>query len=194
MTIKTRSTKSIILKSAEELILSYGYQGFSYNDISKSINLKKASIHYHFPTKEDLGVAFITKYSRLFSLWCKRVNRQSSMEKMDSFCKMYGELSNECTRICPIGMVAADYHKMPEKIQQRSQELITQVETWLESMIRTGMENNEFKPTLHPQEMSRHFIYAMSGALKMARIFKDKSRITQTQAALVEYVCLKDKA
>lgn len=193
MMIKARSTKSIILKSAEELILSYGYQGFSYNDISKSINLRKASIHYHFPTKEDLGVAFINKYSRLFALWCKRVGKQSSKEKLNLFCKMYGELSNECTRICPIGMVAADYHKMPAQIQQRSQELITQVEVWLESIIRTGMNNKEFKQAIHPQEMSRHFIYSMSGALKMARIFKDKSRITQTQAALLEYVSLKDK-
>lgn len=192
--MKARSTKSMIIKSAEELILSYGYQGFSYNDISNSINIRKASIHYHFPTKEDLGVAFITKYSRLFALWSKRAEKLSSRGKLDAFCLMYGELSKGCTRICPIGMVAADYHKMPEQIQQRSQELITQVETWLESMICTGMENKEFKETLHPQEMSRHFIYAMSGALKMARIFKDNSRIIQTQAALVEYVCLKDKS
>ena len=194
MPIKTRSTKSIILKTAQELILSYGYQGFSYKDISEQINLRKASIHYHFPTKEDLGIAFITKYSRLFALWCKRVEKLSGKEKLHAFCTMYGELSNDGTRICPIGMVAADYHRMPEQIQLRSQELITQVEIWLEEMIRDGMKNKEFKPTLHPQEMTRQIVYAMSGALKMARIFKDKSRITQTQVALVEYLCLKEKS
>jgi len=194
MPVKIRTTKSLILKTAEELILSYGYQGFSYKDISDQINIRKASIHYHFPTKEDLGVAFITKYSRLFALWCKRVENLSGKDKLHAFCTMYGELSNEGTRICPIGMVAADYHKMPLQIQQRSQQLITQVEIWLEEMIVTGMTNREFKPTLHPQEMTRHIIYAMSGALKMARIYKDKSRITQTQAALVEYLCLKEKS
>lgn len=194
MSIKSRSTKSLIVKTAEELILSYGYQGFSYKDISQLINLRTASIHYHFPTKEDLGVAFIQKYSRLFSLWSNRAKKLSSRDKLLDFCTMYGELSNDCTRICPIGMVAADYHKMPKQIQIKSQELIVQVEQWLEEMINIGISNREFKLTLHPQEMSRHIIYAMSGALKMARIFKDKNRITQTQAALVEYLCLKEKS
>jgi TetR/AcrR family transcriptional regulator, transcriptional repressor for nem operon len=194
MSVKARTTKSLIVKTAEELILSYGYQGFSYNDISGLINLRKASIHYHFPTKEDLGIAFIIKYSRLFALWCTRVRNYSSREKLHAFCKMYGELSQDCKRICPIGMVAADYHRMPKGIQENAEKLIIQVETWLEEMIRTGMANKEFKPTLNPQEMTRHIIYAMSGALKMARIFKDKSRITQTQAALVEYLCLKEKS
>ena len=60
-------------------------------------------------------------------------------------------------------------------------------------MIITGMKSQEFKSTLHPQEMTRQIIYAMSGALKMARIFKDKNRITQTQEALIEYLCLKEK-
>ncbi|MBI9098100.1 MAG: TetR/AcrR family transcriptional regulator [Spirochaetaceae bacterium] len=193
MKTQTRSTKSLILKTAQELILSYGYQGFSYNDIASEINIRKSSIHYHFPTKQDLGIAFINKYSRLFSLWGKRVEDLSSKDKLKAFCKMYGELSQNCTRICPIGMVAADYHNMPEGIQNNAQKLILQVEKWLEEMIREGMTNREFKQTLDPQEMTRHLIYALSGALKMARIFKDRSRITQTQEALMEYLCLKEK-
>ena len=194
MKVQIRSTKSLILKTAQELILSYGYQGFSYNDIAAEINIRKSSIHYHFPTKEDLGVAFINKYSRLFALWGKRVDHLASKDKLYAFCQMYGELSQDCTRICPIGMVAADYHRMPAQIQQNAERLILQVEEWLEKMIITGMTNNEFKSTLHPQEMTRQLIYAMSGALKMARIFKDKNRITQTQEALIEYLCLKEKS
>lgn len=190
MSMRTRPTKSLIVKTAEELILSYGYQGFSYNDIAAIINIRKASIHYHFPTKEDLGVAFIRKYSRLFSLWGKRLGRISNRQKLEAFCRMYGELSNNCTRICPIGMVAADYHRMPEGIQTNSRKLIRQVEEWLENLVDEGISAGEFKPDLDRQETARHLIYAMSGALKMARIFKDSDRISRTKQALIKNICL----
>jgi len=42
---------------AEALIQSRGYSAFSYQDISDRLGIRKASIHYHFPSKTDLGVA-----------------------------------------------------------------------------------------------------------------------------------------
>lgn len=138
-------------------------------------------------------MAFIRKYSRLFSLWGKRLGHTSCRDKLEAFCRMYGELSNNCTRICPIGMVAADYHRMPERIQVHSQELIRQVENWLENLIDEGISSGEFKPDLDRQETARHLIYAMSGALKMARIFKDPGRITRTEQALINDICLEIK-
>lgn len=188
--MKIRPTKSLIVKTAEELILSYGYQGFSYNDIASAINIRKASIHYHYPSKEDLGIAFIRKYSRMFSLWGKRLGKISCRDKLEAFCLMYGELSNNCTRICPIGMVAADYHRMPEQIRIHAQALITQVEDWLEDLIDTGIKSGEFKEDLDRTETARQLIYAMSGSLKMARIYKDLSRIEKTQKELIKNICL----
>jgi AcrR family transcriptional regulator len=186
--MQTRTTKSLIVKTAEELILSYGYQGFSYNDIASAINIRKASIHYHYPRKEDLGLAFIRKYSRLFSLWGKRLGPVSNREKLTAFCRMYGALSRNCTRICPIGMVAADYHRMPQSIQDHSQKLISQVENWLISLIDNGKASGEFRQYLDSSETARHMIYVMSGALKMARIFKDPERIKNAEKGLIHFI------
>ncbi|MBN2659201.1 MAG: TetR/AcrR family transcriptional regulator [Spirochaetales bacterium] len=187
--MQTRSTKSLIVKTAEELILSYGYQGFSYNDIASAINIRKASIHYHFPKKEDLGIAFIRKYSRLFSLWTKRLGTASNRERLIAFCRMYGSLSNNCTRICPIGMVAADYHSMPAGIQEHSQELIAQVEQWLTELVDKGKKEGEFREYLRSSDTARHMIYVMSGSLKMARIFKEPGRIKRAEKDLVFHIC-----
>ena len=186
--MQNRTTKSLIVKTAEELILSYGYQGFSYNDIASAINIRKASIHYHYPKKENLGIAFIRKYSRLFSLWGKRLGPISNQEKLKAFCRMYGTLSNNCTRICPIGMVAADYHRMPQSIQEHSQELITQVENWLIDLMNNGKTTGEFRQYLDSTETARQMIYVMSGALKMARIYKDPDRIKNAENSLIHLI------
>ena len=184
----TKSTKSLIIKTAEQLILSYGYQGFSYNDIATIINIRKSSIHYHFPLKEDLGIAFINKFSRLFALWNKRLGKISNKEKLMAFCKMYSELSQDGKRICPIGMVAGEYHTMPARIQENAQLLILQVEEWLEMLINDGISTGEFKSDLDPCETTRLIIFTMSGSLKMARIFKDLNRITYARNNLLKLI------
>ena len=186
--MKSEDTKTLIVATATELILSYGYQGFSYNDIASIIKIRKSSIHYHFPSKADLGIAFIDRYSRLFSLWAKRLGDISNREKLVEFCKMYAEQSQNGKRICPIGMVAADYQSMPIQIQEKAKLLILQVEKWLEIMITAGIETKEFRQDLNPLETPRQIIYSMSGALKMARIFKDLNRISDAQQALAELI------
>ena len=55
-------THSLLLDLAETLIRKRGYDGFSYADIASDAGIRKASIHYHFPTKPDLGLAVLDRY------------------------------------------------------------------------------------------------------------------------------------
>ncbi|MDP2026901.1 TetR/AcrR family transcriptional regulator [Sulfuriferula sp.] len=36
-----------------------GFNDFSYADIANEVGIRKASLHHHFPTKTDLGLALI---------------------------------------------------------------------------------------------------------------------------------------
>ena len=55
-------TADKILNVAEKLVQSRGFNAFSYQDVSKAVGIQKASLHYHFATKADLGVALIDRY------------------------------------------------------------------------------------------------------------------------------------
>ncbi|XLM19461.1 TetR/AcrR family transcriptional regulator, partial [Chromobacterium piscinae] len=59
-------TRKRILDLAEELLLTRGFNGFSYQHISSELGVRNAAIHYHFPKKNDLGVALIQRYRRRF--------------------------------------------------------------------------------------------------------------------------------
>src|ERR1043166_1832386 len=61
------ATAEQILDLAETLIQTRSYSAFSYQDISDALGLTKASIHYHFPSKAELGVAVIDRYAARFS-------------------------------------------------------------------------------------------------------------------------------
>ena len=50
-------TKQTILEAARRVVQSRGYNALSFRELAKEVGIKSASIHYHFPTKGDLGAA-----------------------------------------------------------------------------------------------------------------------------------------
>ena len=42
---------------AERLVQSRGFNGFSYADVASELGVTKASLHYHYPGKAELGEA-----------------------------------------------------------------------------------------------------------------------------------------
>ena len=53
------------LDVAERLVQTRGFNGFSYADIAEALGVTKASLHYHFPSKADLGQRLIERYEGL---------------------------------------------------------------------------------------------------------------------------------
>ena len=58
------TTSDEILASALTLIMSGGYNGFSYADIAGVVGIRKASIHHHFPSKVDLVRTLVKQYRK----------------------------------------------------------------------------------------------------------------------------------
>ncbi len=58
------STRTRILDVGERLVQVRGFNGFSYADVAAELSVAKASLHYHFPSKAELGEAIVTRYAR----------------------------------------------------------------------------------------------------------------------------------
>jgi TetR/AcrR family transcriptional repressor of nem operon len=52
-------TREKILELGEDLLLTKGYNAFSYQDISKELGIKNAAVHYYFPAKENLVTSIV---------------------------------------------------------------------------------------------------------------------------------------
>jgi TetR/AcrR family transcriptional repressor of nem operon len=52
-------TGAKVLDVAERLLQTRGYNGFSYADVAAELKITKASLHYHFACKAELGEALI---------------------------------------------------------------------------------------------------------------------------------------
>jgi len=63
--IRMTDTREQIMDRAAQLLMSRGYNGFSYRDISSHLGVKNAAVHYHFPVKADLAVALVEEHRQL---------------------------------------------------------------------------------------------------------------------------------
>src|SRR5271170_1076386 len=108
-----------ILDVAEQLAQTRGYNGFSYADIAAQLGVTKASLHYHFPSKAELGRALIERYHGLFGAALDAIDRQTDepREKLRQYVGLYDSvLSNE--RMCLCGMLAAEHATLPAPMQE----------------------------------------------------------------------------
>lgn len=51
-----------ILDAAEKRMRIGGFGGVSFREIAADVGIKSSSVHYHFPTKEDLAAAVVRRY------------------------------------------------------------------------------------------------------------------------------------
>ncbi len=69
-------TRTLILDVAQELVQSRGYNGFSYRDIALRLGVRNAAIHYHFPSKGDLGRELLVRYRERLRASLARIDEQ----------------------------------------------------------------------------------------------------------------------
>ena len=55
-----------------------GVVTMSFRDLAGDVGIKSACVHYHFPTKSDLGEALVDRYSRLFKDRLDRIDTVAS--------------------------------------------------------------------------------------------------------------------
>lgn len=174
-----------ILDVAERLAQTRGYNGFSYADIAAELGVTKASLHYHFPSKAELGRALIVRYHGLFGAALDSIDGQtkSPQEKLKRYVGLYDSvLSNE--RMCLCGMLAAEYATLPGPMQEGLTAFFDANERWLTAVLEDGLRAGTFAFREAAKERARVLLGALEGAMLVARSYGNARRF-QTAAASV---------
>lgn len=168
-------TKTQIIDIAEHLLLDKGFNAFSYKHISTRLGIKNAAIHYHFPSKEDLGVAVIQRTRRNFQAGAQELETQnlSPWQKLDWFFNIY--LNNLQKReVCLGGSLGTDFNAIPGKMQVEIQTLVSELLTWLEKLLEDGRHQGDFSFSGNPAEKAVVVLASVQGALQIARVTSSK--------------------
>jgi TetR/AcrR family transcriptional repressor of nem operon len=174
-------TAQRILDVAEELVQSRGYNGFSYADIAGELGLTKASLHYHFPSKAELGEALIERYSARFlgSLEAIASTTSGADSKLEAYAGLYADVLRG-ERMCLCGMLAAEYQTLPERMHDSVIRFFDHNLTWLAGVLAQGQANGELSFDGPPADAAQTVLSTLQGAMLVARPYRD---LTRFQAA-----------
>lgn len=187
-------TRTAILELAEELIRSRSFNAFSYQDIAEGIGIRKASVHYHFPSKEDLGVALVDRFRRQAVTWAGALVERgaSPLEKLDAYLTMQAQNLGENGLICPQGILGAEFNALPERVQTAYVEFLEQVQAWLASLLRKGQADGVFRDDTPPEDQAAFIQSAVQGALQLARASGKQQRFHAVVTGLRSHVLKAD--
>jgi TetR/AcrR family transcriptional regulator, transcriptional repressor for nem operon len=166
-----------ILDIAERLTQRRGFNGFSYADIATELAVTKASLHYQFPSKAELGRTLIARYRAAFedALGLIAAEPISDGERLRRYAGLYDAVMLN-DRMCLCGMLAAEYETLPAPMQAELRAFFDANERWLTRLLHEGRMAGTFVFPEAPQERARLLAGLLEGAMLVARIYGDVER------------------
>ena len=162
-------TATKLLDEAQALIQRRGYNGFSYRDLATAIGIKTASIHYHFPTKADLGAALIERYLQGLEASLTRIEREegSARARLEAFVALYRQ-TEAAGAICLCGSLASDHETLAPEVQGAVGAYLDRSEAWVREQLEAGDAAGELTCS-EPASAAALLLSSLQGGLILAR-------------------------
>jgi TetR/AcrR family transcriptional repressor of nem operon len=179
-------TAGRILDSAERLVQSRGFNGFSYADVAVELGVTKASLHYHFPSKAELGEALIDRYADRFAHALAQIDAGGgdAPARLAAYTRIYADVLRD-KRMCLCGMLAADYDTLPEAMRDAVLRFFDDNEAWLTGVFEQGRAEGSLRLDGSPDDAARALVGGLEGALLIARPYGEVARFEAAATRLL---------
>jgi len=180
-------TQDQILDSAERLIQSQGYSAISYQDISNQVGIRKASIHYYFPSKGDLAAAVVKRYRIKLKVIMDSSMAQRKSDAwglLDDYFAIYLSFESDPERICLCGALAGEYPVLPKKAQAEVDEFFYDHQVWIRHVIEMGQDNKMIADDQRADYLAGWVLSTLQGALIVGRATNSFERVHEAQEML----------
>lgn len=173
-------TRTFILNTAHQLIQRVGVTAMSYHDISQIVGIRKASIHYHFPSKDDLVAAVLDRYNASFFQWLDALGAkpQTPGEKLRRYCEVFETTAFDDMgkNACLYGMVGAELANLSPPLAERVTAFYQANHERLAAIIEEGQRSGEFKAQGDSRALAAIVFATLEGGLLIARAYGGMSQ------------------
>lgn len=168
------TTQQKLIDSARQLIQMRGYNGFSYADVAELVQVRKASIHHHFPAKADLARAVVDQ-SRTQIEEHARALADAGVDPQQQLLMYTGYwekcIADASAPFCVAGMLAAELPSLPIDLADAVRAHFHALTGWLESVFSTGAKLGVFPLRDSSRREAEAFVATVYGAMLLARAY-----------------------
>jgi TetR/AcrR family transcriptional repressor of nem operon len=165
-----------ILKTAEALMIERGYSAFSYADIAEAVQIKKPSIHHHFPTKAGLAAAVLKAHREETLEGTEQLDRriEDPWKRLHSYVEYWeGCIRKKTISFCVAALMGAELPSLPEEVQAQVQLHFHALAEWLERTLKAGVKAGVIRLESSAATEAQTLMAIVHGAMLSARASGD---------------------
>ncbi len=180
-------TRTKILDVAEDLVQRVGLNAMSYQHISEAVGIRKASIHHHFPKKDDLVDELLERcqisYGENYS--CIVEGPGTAPEKLYNLASIFlkGLMNN---KVCLIGSISTDRNTLQDHSCRILEQSIERTVAIFSQVFRQGKEEGSLAFSGSEEEAAYGYISFLIGAQIVARCHGGETWFQKATQTMIE--------
>lgn len=163
--------KEQIVAVASDLLRTRGYTDFSYQDLAKTLGIAKASIHHHFPKKDDLGMA-LCQWSEDWlaqAFLSVEAAHDHAWDRLEAYLQGSLYWVTQENKVCPLCAFHHDLYLLPPAMQAAVKALDAFEIEWVHRIFSEGKARQELHFQGDALASAYLFICTAKGALYFAQ-------------------------
>ncbi len=177
--------KEELLQAAQNRVREGGYNNFSFRELAKEVGIKSASVHYHFPTKADLGAELAKQYTNNFILALGDVKtlHNAGNNPIAVFVAQFKQALHHDQKMCLCGLLGAEADILPQPVRTEIKRFFSQNLAWLEQAYLYHEPTNK----LQAKQSAIKTISLLEGAMMISIASQDNSIFDSAIAGLADH-------
>lgn len=183
------ATAHKILDVAERLTQLHGFNAFSYKALQDEVGVKTSTIHYYFPTKQDLALRLVERHGVRFAELLKQIDgtHTEAIGRINALAQVYIDTLSQ-GKFCMCGMLASDLLALPEQANQRLQDFFQQVEAWLAKALVLGQEQGRIQSGIDIEGTASLLLSTLEGGMLIARAHGSSAYLEHVMSTLMQQI------
>jgi TetR/AcrR family transcriptional repressor of nem operon len=162
------TTKEDILHEASRMLLSKGLNGFSLQELATKLNLKKASLFHHYPSKNALAVELYRFYQTSFELWVVEHSHLSAEKQIISYVEKLTSWICDKERVCPMSALSLEWKLVDPDLQEEIKKLHVLQKEWITKQFKVIQKEGKLRLPL--QDAVLQSMSLIQGSIQLARV------------------------
>lgn len=179
-----------VMAVTRQLLVRGGYNSFSYANVAEQVNITKASIHHHFPSKEELVQTVVARYRQEAAEALAGLQQQLNdpIAELRAYVDYWANcIARGESEFCVCVMLATEMPSIPANVAAEVRAHFDSMTTWLASVIERGAARQQFQldPPADPTKAAQTILAAVHGAMLLARVSGDPTTFSTVAHAAI---------
>lgn len=168
-------TKQLLINEALDIVQKEAFSALSFQMLADRVGIKKASVYYHFPSKETLALGIIEDAIHKLGKYFTSIALKKPDKQLASYIKLFSTHISSLQNLCPGVSFITSWPAQSDGVKEAITTLYQTHIEFVTSVIQKGYDQSIFLQNQAPAADVADTVFAMlQGALLTARVRGDQ--------------------